>query len=278
MMARLKFFLLRFFFLLLFSSLLIFSSCKTSKKVVVAAPLKLRGAEVIEVFDSVMRNEFSFGWLTLKASVEYTAQNESESFDVNLRVRKDSAIWISITPLLGIEAVRVLVTRDNMQILDRVHKTYSVHDFDYLDSLLKTHINFEIIQAVMVGNYFPYLKNEKLKSVYDEDSTTILSTLNKRKLRRAMEDKDPNKPIVQDFWIDSDYRIAKSRMQDDKLNRSLEAVYSDFTLAGSKLIPNKIFVTVASSKPSTISVEYSKITVDEPVTIPFTVPEKYERK
>ncbi len=276
-MDRSNFFFLRSLIFILFS-LVIFSSCKTSKKVVVAAPLKLRGADVIEIFDSVMYNEFSFSWLTLKASVEYTSRNESQSFDVNVRMRKDSAIWLSITPLLGIEAVRVLVTHDTMQILDRIHKTHSVHNFDYLDSLLKTNINFEIIQAVLVGNYFPYLKNEKLKSVYEEDSTTILSTLNKRKLRRAMEDKDPNKPVVQDFWINSDYRISKSRMQDDKLDRSLEAAYSDFTMAGSKLIPNKIAVTVSSENPTKITVEYEKITVDEPVSIPFTVPEKYERK
>jgi hypothetical protein len=102
--------------------------------------------------------------------------------------------------------------------------------------------------------------------------------LNKRKLRRAMEDKDPNKPIVQDFWINTEYRIMKSRMEDDKLDRSLEAVYSNFIKAGSKLIPSRIFVSVNSSRPSTINIEYSKITVDEQVSIPFSVPEKYERK
>lgn len=263
-------------FLIIF--LILVSSCKTSKKIVVATPLKLRGADVIQVFDSVMAHEFNFEWLTLKASVDYTSQDETESFDVNLRIRKDSAIWISLTPLLGIEAVRVLVTRENMQLLDRVHKTYTVHDFNYIDNLLKTRVNFEIMQAVLVGNYFPYLKNEKLKSIYEEDSCTIISTLNKRKLRRAMEDKDPNKPIIQDFWINSNYRISKSRIEDDKLNRSLQAMYSDFTEAGSNLIPNKIFVTVLASHPSTIKVEYSKVTVNEPVTLPFTIPEKYEKK
>jgi len=267
-------------FLFLFTLLLILagSSCKTAKKIVVDAPLKLRGADVIQVFDSVMAHEFSFEWLSLKASVEYTAQNETESFDVNLRVRKDSAIWISITPLLGIEAVRVLVTHDNMQILDRVHKTYTVRDFDYLDDFLKARLNYEIIQAVLVGNYFPYLKNEKLKSVYEEDSCTILSTLNKRKLRRAMEDKDPNKPVIQDFWVSSAYRITRSRMEDDKLNRSLEATYSNFTEAGNKLMPGNILVTLTASKPVTIKVEYSKITAGEPVSIPFSVPDRYERK
>ncbi len=280
MTASTKFFHTRFLFFSFLAgfALLTFSSCKTSKKIVAAAPLKLRGADVIEVFDSVLAHQFSFEWLTLKASVDYTAQNATDSFDVNMRIRKDSAIWLSITPLLGIEAVRVLVTHDSMQILDRLHKTYTVHDFDYLEDLLKTKLNFEIMQAVIVGNYFPYLKNEKLKSVYEEDSCLIVSTLNKRKLRRALEDKDPNKPIIQDFWINSNYKITKSRMEDDKLNRSLEAVYSDFTEAGSKLIPNKIFVNIISSNPASINVEYSKITVDEPTTLPFTVPEKYTRK
>ncbi len=254
------------------------SSCNTSKKVVVAAPLKLRGADVIQVFDSVLAHEFSFEWLSLKASVDYTSHDETQSFDVHVRMRKDSAIWISIIPLLGIEAARVLVTKADMQILDRVHKTYTVHDFDYLEEMLKTRINFEIMQAVLVGNYFPYLKNEKLKSVYEEDSCTILSTLNKRKLKRALEDKDPNKPIVQDFWINTDYRISKSRMEDDRQNRSLEAAYATFTDAGSKLIPNKISVSISSQNPVRITVEYSKITVNEPFTLPFSVPEKYERK
>ena len=270
----------RGFFLFIFPVVFIFlvSSCKTSKTTVLDAPLKLRGADVIEVFDSMMVHQFTFDWLSLKASVEYTAQGETESFDVNMRARKDSAIWLSITTILGIEAARVLVTRDSMYILDRIHKTYTVRDFDFLEDLLKTRLNFEIMQAVLIGNYFPYLKNEKLKSVYEEDSTVILSTLNKRKLRRAMEDKDPNKPIIQDFWINSNYRITKSRMEDDKLNRSLEAAYSDFSEAGPKLIPGKIEVTVSATNPATIKVEYSRITVDEPTTLSFSVPEKYDRK
>ena len=269
--------------ILLFSALVMIAvlgiSCKTSKKIVVATPLKLRGADVIQVFDSITAHQFEFEWLALKASVEYTdQQNESESFDVNLRVRKDSAIWISITPLLGIEVIRVLVNKDGMQLLDRLHKTYSTYDFESLDSLFKTRLNFEIMQAILVGNYFPYLKNEKLKSVYEEDSTTILSTLNKRKLKRAMEDKDPNKPVIQDFWINGDYRIMKSRIEDDKLDRSLEATYSEFTSESAKLIPNRILVKMIGTKSTTIKIDYSKITVDVPATLPFTVSDKYERK
>src|SRR5438105_2799660 len=188
------------FFLLLVS--LSFLSCRTTKKVTEAPlPVKLKGDNVIELFDSVMVHQFTFNWLSAKAEVEYTDKNnETTSFDINLRMRKDSAIWISITPLLGIEVAHVLVTQDSMKIVDRLNKTVMVRDFSFLEDLLKTKMNFEIMQAVIVGNYFPYLKNEKLKSVYEDSTFLILSTLSKHKAKRVMEDKDPNKPVIQDFW------------------------------------------------------------------------------
>jgi hypothetical protein len=255
-------------------------SCKTTKKVTEAPlPVKLKGDSVIVVFDSLMHHQFDFTWLTAKAEVEYTDKNnETTSFDVNLRMRNDSAIWISITPLLGIEVARVLVTPDSIRILDRLNKTYMLRDFSFLEDMLKTKINFEIMQAVIVGNYFPYLKNEKLKSVYEDSTFLILSTLSKRKVKRIMEDKDPNKPIVQDFWIDSNYKINKSKITDDKLDRTLEANYSHYFALNNKLFPHHILVNVAAAAPLKINIQFSKVTPDEVSSMPFSIPEKYEKK
>jgi hypothetical protein len=233
----------------------------------------------------VMAHRFVFSKFSAKADVEYTNRNnESESFDVNMRICKDSVIWISITPLLGIEVARVLITPDSLRILDRLKKTCTTRDYSYLEDLLKTKVNFEIMQAVMVGNYFPYLKNEKLKSVYEDSTFLILSTMNKRQARRVMEEKDVNKPIVQDFWIDSNFKIQKSKITDDKLDRTLEAVYSNFfevnpekSTAGKNVLPKNIAVTVAASAPLKIKVQFSKVTADDALSFPFTIPEKYKR-
>ena len=67
--------------------------------------------------------------------------------------------------------------------------------------LLRMNIDYEIIQGVLTGNLFSYKKN-KFNSVYnDEDKYYILSTLGKHKLKRSLEEKDPNKPIIQDMWV-----------------------------------------------------------------------------
>jgi hypothetical protein len=266
-----------FFIALCFIFLL---SCRTTKKVTEAPlPVKLKGDSVITVFDSLMAHQFDFEWLSAKADVEYTDKDSSAtSFDINLRMRKDSAIWISITPLLGIEVARVLVTPDSMRILDRLNKTYMSRDFSFLEDMLKTKINFEIMQAVIIGNYFPYQKNEKLKSVYEDSTFLILSTLSKHKVKRLMEDKDPNKPIVQDFWIDSNYKINRAKITDDKLDRTLEAGYAHYFEVNKKLFPQQINVNVTAASPIKIDVKFSKVSTDEALTLPFSVPDKYERK
>ena len=259
---------------------LLFASCHPTKKIVdTPHPVKLKGSNVIETFDSLLAHQFDFEWLTAKAEVEYTdRENNPESFDVNIRVRKDSVIWISVTPLLGIEAVRVLITPDSMKIMNRLRKTYTARDLSFLDDMLKAHINFEIMQAVLIGNYFPYLKNEKLKSMYDDSTFVILSTLNKRQTKRIMEEKDPTKPIIQDFWIDDYYKINKSKISDDRQNRTLQAEYSDFSDVDQKRFPHTIIVTVMTASPLRIKVKYSKVVSGEHQTLPFTVPEKYEHK
>lgn len=258
-----------------------FTSCRATKKIVETpnATVKLKGQEVIQVFDSVIAHQFYFHYLSAKATVDYTDKTgETNSFDINLRIRQDSAIWISITPLLGIEVSRLLVTSDSVFMLDRVHKTYMKRDLRFFEDQLKTNVSYDMIQAVIVGNYFQYLKNEKLKSLYEEEPFLILSSMNKRQLRRSQEEKDPNKPVVQDFWIDGNFRIAKSKITDDKRDRFVETNYKNFTDVNGSLFPNNIVVTIASTSPTIMKIEYNKITVQDELSMPFTIPERYEAK
>ena len=255
-------------------------ACKTQKKIVETpnASTKLKGNEIIQVFDSVMAHQFNFNYLSAKANVDYTDRTgDTKTFDINLRVHRDSLIWISITPLLGIEAVRLLITRDSVFVLDRVHKTISRKGLNYFEESLKTNVNYEMVQAVIVGNYFQYLKNEKLKSLYEEDPFIILSSMNKRQLRRAAEEKDPSRPVVQDFWIDGNYRIAKSKITDDRRDRWVEATYKNFTDVDGSLFPNGLVVTISGSTPTIIKLEYNKVATADSLLMPFSIPEKYEK-
>ncbi len=260
---------------------LIGSACRSVRPVAaeVPVPVKTKGSLVADVFDSLLTRQFDYEWLTAKAQVDYTDKSgETNSFDINLRMRKDSVIWISITPLLGIEAARVLISRDSVVLLDRVHKEYTVRDYAFLGDMLRTPVNFDMIQAVVLGNYFTYQRNDKIRSYYEEEPYAILSTLNKRQARRAMEEKDPSTSVIQDFWIDGNYRIIKSKITDQKLDRWVEASYSNFTVVNNRLFPQNIVVTFFATTPVIMKVVYSKVMNESTLTMPFTIPEKYDRK
>ena len=282
---RFSFFVFRkkpdFRILAIFCLIFFLGACKTHRKVVEtpSASTKLKGEEVIQAFDSVIAHQFQFKYLTAKASVDYTDRTgDTRSFDINLRLKRDSAVWISITPLLGIEAARIMVTTDSVWMLDRVHKTVSRRNISYFEELLRTNVSFDMLQAVIVGNYFQYLKNEKLKSIYEDEPFYILSSLNKRQVRRAAEEKDPNKPVVQDFWIDGNFRIAKSKITDDKQNRFVEATYKDFVDVNGTLFPNNLVLTISGITPTIMKINYSKVVQVDSLQMPFSIPEKYELK
>ncbi|MBL0340283.1 MAG: DUF4292 domain-containing protein [Bacteroidetes bacterium] len=186
-------------------------------------------------------------------------------------------MWISVSPLLGIEVARVMITRDTVKFMDRLNNKYSVSDFDFLNKLLHMNVDFDILQGILTGNLFAYKKN-KFNSVYLEDKYYILSTLSKRKLKRSLEDADPSKPIIQDLYIDGlTYRITHLSVEDQKTDKSLLTDYSDHRQTEGGLFPFHSHTEIIAEKNVKIEIDYSKITLNNNLEFPFNIPSGYEK-
>lgn len=231
-----------------------------------------------QLLDSVLMQELKADWVTAKANVEANIVDEDKSFNVTLRIRRDSAIWVSINAILGVEAARVLITKDSLKLLDRIHNKFAVADYEYLADILHIKVDYQTIESLLLGNFFGYRNETKFNSVYVEDKYYILSTLNKRKLRRSLEDKDPNKPIVQDFYIDpSNYRILSMNVEDARINKTLQTNYSDFHFTEKGLVPLKSETKITADKNISLKIEYTKFNVGEMGEMPFRIPASFER-
>lgn len=267
---------------LLIISLFFLGSCRTvkntDKPLVIKENRKLEDKTAEDLLKAINDSSFKAQWINGKASVETDIEGKTSSFDISIRSRKDSALWISISPLLGIEVARVMITRDTVKFMDRLHKKYQVTDYNLLNDLLHMNIDFEIVQGVLTGNIFSYKKN-KFNSVYiEEDKYYILSTLSKHKLKRSLEEKDPNKPIIQDMWIsDYNYRINKLSIEDDRVSKALVTDYEEYRYTDAGLFPFKSKTAIKAEKNVSITIEYSKINVNEPQELPFNVPGSYEK-
>ena len=93
-----------------------------------------------------------FKYLSSKGKVQFEGQDNKISSAINLRISKDSAIWVSVVPGLGIEAARAIFTPDSIKILNRLQKTYIATDYRYLKRAFNIDADFVTLQALLLGN------------------------------------------------------------------------------------------------------------------------------
>ena len=76
----------------------------------------------------------SFEWLTANLSIQAEVNGQSfNDLSGQLRMRKDSLVWVSVTATMGVEVLRAKISNDSVWILNRIEKTYLAEHVDSLD-------------------------------------------------------------------------------------------------------------------------------------------------
>lgn len=259
----------------LFVFIIAFSSCKISKKLTQTKPLEEKKIDyLVQKMDSC---RFKFEWLSAKISASVTMKDNSNSFSASLRMRNDSMIWLSISAL-GIEVARMQITQDTSKLIDRINSRYAITNFNSLNNLLQLSLDFNMFESLLLGNYFSYFDEKKLKSSYIDGENYVVSTLRRRKLKRSIEKEETMKRFVQDFWLDSKtFRVVKTVIDDNKTKRKLTANYENFIMVDSMQLASKVTINIQSENLAQLIFEWSKVNINKPQEFPFSIPEKYEK-
>ncbi len=285
--------------ILIFIAASTLAGCKV-KRITEKSPLLSIGDNALRVL--VEDQKFEFETISAKLDITGKTGKQDNSFKANMRIRKDSAIWLSITPALGIEAVRVLIDSDSLKYIDKINNQYYRGNFTILDSLLDYPGKFEFITNLLVGNPVEIDQNEKYSSSVD-GLYYLLYTKNKRKIRKSAERSfqkrdslkiDTSKErrlqkniekyseddlIIKRYYIrPGDFRVEKTVIEDILMDRTLQIDYSNFEQLDGKSFPMQIKIVIQSPGETTrFELTYTRIKLNEPQTFPFKVPEKYAR-
>ena len=111
----------------------------------------------------------AFEWMTANLSIQ--AEGNGLTFDDlsgQLRMRKDSLVWLSVTATMGVEALRAKVSNDSIWILNRLEKTYLAEPLDTVSAQLGIPLSLPLVQTLLLDN------NEGLPPV--ENQTVQLKT------------------------------------------------------------------------------------------------------
>ena len=111
----------------------------------------------------------TFEWMAANLSIQ--AEGNGMTFDDlsgQLRMRKDSLIWLNVTATMGVEALRAKVSNDSIWILNRLEKTYLAEPLDTVSAQLGIPLSLPLVQTLLLDN------NEGLPPV--ENQTVQLKT------------------------------------------------------------------------------------------------------
>ena len=290
----------------LMALMMIVSACRKPKEVARELPVKNRTAGYL--LKRYAENKYDFDWLGMKVDASFGTEENSDNFKATIRMRKDSVIWVSIVPALGIEMIRVMITPDSLKYLSKIpeNKFYYYGGFDDIGKLVGIEFDFEMLQDLLVGNAIALEKDERrFRSEIDKDDYLIISKY-RRKVRRVVGVDDrklegdtilvnPDDPryrrtvkradeedglIISRYWLEpASFRLVKSVFNDLLRQRTMEISYSDFQPDGEQYYPANCRLLMSSTQlRQEMRYEITKLSSGKPYEFPFEIPEDYARR
>lgn len=248
--------------LILFIVLLIavLISCKTKQITTVKTTIPYQPDSLL--MSKLTQSLFLPEWFSCKAKIDYVNNNNKMSFTANIRMRKDSLIWLSASSILGVEVIRTLIRKDSILVIDRINKKYYQKDFQYLTRFLPVKLNFEVFQAIIFGN--EYFNASKRVQPTLEQSQYLLNC-------------ETDELFIKEWISQETFKIEKNLINHKFLNYTASVYYDKFEHYNKKLFPVQCRTELISKDTSSILINYSKINIDEPQTFPFTIPANFTK-
>jgi hypothetical protein len=105
------------------------------------------------ILGQMQEKQIRYKTFSARARLDFSGPHGSQKgIATFIRVRRDSAIWVSIRPLLGIEMIRALITPDSIRILNLLKKTLMVRSTDSMQQLLHLPVGYRALEDLLVGN------------------------------------------------------------------------------------------------------------------------------
>ena len=207
-----------------------------------------------------------FNYFSGKTKLRFKDEKNEFKASANVRAKKDSLIWISVSVKLGFEGLRLLIDQDSVAIINRGEKTYTKLSYEEFSEQLNFNLSYDLIQSVLLGDM----------PLPNTDSDQVVEDGNFVRIVQNKED------LVVENYIDKNLnKLFQIKILEKQSGNSLQLDYKDF-----KALENKTFAhsdnivlnydAKSGNVNTEISLEYNKVSFeDKPLRFPFNIPKRY---
>lgn len=271
---------------------LFLSGCKQTQKI--TTPKRIKRYSVGRVIKLTNENSLKYESLSVKKAV-LSLSNEGKTTSIrgSYKIRRDSIIQI-YAQKLAIPIGKLEVNTDSFRIVNFLEQEFLVGKNNYLTKFLGMDVDFGVLQALLSNKIFSFRQDPKDKNFKDffcdiEDDMYKISSFRDRKLRKFSRNEskleryrnrlDDGHVIKQDIYIDPDSFVVRRMVFNDlESGKGAKIEFSKYEKVMEQWFPGMIDIQLIGGKKIELSVELSKVSLNDETNFGFSVPQKYKKK
>lgn len=201
--------------------------------------------------------------LSVRARLQWDDGKNQQDFQANIRMLKDSLVWMSLTGGPGVEGARVLMNRDSFRLINKMTGEYAVRDFGFMGSWLMFPISFDMLQQLIAGQKISI--GEKAVKAVLQDSTYVVYCESDKMLEK--------------IWVNTgNYTPAKLLLKDKLLRQDMTVNFDAYKDLNGKPFSYRREISVnRDGVQLKLDIDITKVRVNDDLSYPFEVSEKYKR-
>lgn len=240
---------------MILSLLLIITSCKT-KQSVLEADTSVSAKEIIENYNN--RNQLDFQTLHIKGSTKYGFLSPN----IDLRIKKDEIILVSIRVPLAGTIIKAKVTPDYVSYYNDLQSEYFEGDYEFLSDFLGTELDFQKVQNLLLGRTLDNLSREKF--IFEIENNLYKLSSSRKDLNKAY------------YFEPNNFRLVRQFVEQKHENRSAFVEYSNYKIQNNNVLPFTVFISSLNKKDKNeFKVEYKSMEFNTGISFPYEIPSGY---
>jgi len=210
-------------------------------------------------------------YIRIKATGNYEMQGSKQGFKADIRIVRDSLIWIELSdPLIGIKLIRGIILQDSVAFINKIDNSYIAGNLAYFNNEYKTNVDFDLIQNLMLGD--PMRKINPKEEMNLELLEKVYALLYLPKADVLFKTSQPN------FYYEIEpdhFKIAKQEAIDG--THKIVARYGSFLPVGEFYYPQQMIIDLAFENALKLQLEYKQISAPKELRTPFSISSKYKK-
>jgi hypothetical protein len=210
----------------------------------------------------------NFKYLSSDTKIDFTDGTNDSKFKVKMRIRKDSAVWLSMQANIGVEGIRILATQDSVQMINYQEKTYRSVSYKQLSEEYGFNFTYDLLQGILIGE-MPIRAFDK-RNVLKDTSHYII-----RQRERFLQ--------IDNYLNKNNLKLEKLNVKDVNTGSTMEMLYTEFVALGEGIFPEKNRINLNYYNKQgfykiQMEIDHKKTKIsDKALEFPFRIPQRYKK-